>query len=259
MRKEVKVKKEALSAVLAIEVDGGNMYSPRTWNEAREIFNYFAREGYEPAIHLNKPSSIPEDEWESLIDALSYIYMLEDDYVMLYHSAYWMGSLLRNYDWSGMKENINILKSFLSDYIEEKETSEPLDYKLDKDCDNGDDIVAVAHVIHVKTPYEYNVELFISNVPEDVDTGEIKELLEEAGYYFGEFGRWSNYTVVKGLSEMNRQMRHQFHEKEAEFITFKELLERAGRTEEELYEEKRVKKERLQKWFNLLQLEDEEA
>ena len=55
---------------------------------------------------------------------------------------------------------------------------------------------AVYHLIHVHTPYRYIPKLVITNVPEGKEPSE--DLLERAGYQFGEFNiPWANHVLAK--------------------------------------------------------------
>jgi hypothetical protein len=57
---------------------------------------------------------------------------------------------------------------------------------------------AVVHHIHVRTPHLHIPRMFIENVPENVGAGALQELLERAGFYFGEFGiPWANHYLVR--------------------------------------------------------------
>lgn len=56
---------------------------------------------------------------------------------------------------------------------------------------------AVVYLIHVQTPYRHIPVLFIEDVPEDVEEGELRSLLTKAGYQFGEFGiPWANHYLT---------------------------------------------------------------
>ena len=56
---------------------------------------------------------------------------------------------------------------------------------------------AVVYVIHVHTPYRHIPQLFIENVPEEIEGGELRSLLTKAGYQFGEFGiPWANHYLA---------------------------------------------------------------
>lgn len=57
---------------------------------------------------------------------------------------------------------------------------------------------AVIHHMHVQTPHRYIPQLFIEDVPEGVEEGELRSLLTKAGYQFGEFGiPWANHYLAK--------------------------------------------------------------
>lgn len=56
---------------------------------------------------------------------------------------------------------------------------------------------AVVYVIHVHTPYRHIPQLFIEDVPEEIEGGELRSLLTKAGYQFGEFGiPWANHYLA---------------------------------------------------------------
>lgn len=56
---------------------------------------------------------------------------------------------------------------------------------------------AVVCVIHVHTPYRHIPQLFIEDVPEEIEEGELRSLLTKAGYQFGEFGiPWANHYLA---------------------------------------------------------------
>jgi hypothetical protein len=56
---------------------------------------------------------------------------------------------------------------------------------------------AVVHHIHVSTPHQHVPLLFIEDVPEEVEEGELRSLLTRAGYQFGEFGiPWANHYLA---------------------------------------------------------------
>ena len=55
---------------------------------------------------------------------------------------------------------------------------------------------AVYHLIHVRTPHQYIPKLVITDVPDGDEPTE--ELLERAGYQFGEFNiSWANHALEK--------------------------------------------------------------
>lgn len=58
----------------------------------------------------------------------------------------------------------------------------------------------VYYLIHVKTPNIKEVELFVTNCPDNLTNSNLKTMLYNAGYYFGEHGReWANYSIQIGL------------------------------------------------------------
>lgn len=53
---------------------------------------------------------------------------------------------------------------------------------------------AVYHLIHVQTPHLHIPQIVIEKVPDDVEID--TDLLERAGYQFGEFGiPWANHVI----------------------------------------------------------------
>ena len=55
---------------------------------------------------------------------------------------------------------------------------------------------AVYHMIHVRTPHQHIPKLVVSDVPEGEELSE--ELLERAGYQFGEFNiPWANHVLTE--------------------------------------------------------------
>jgi hypothetical protein len=57
---------------------------------------------------------------------------------------------------------------------------------------------AVVYVIHVHTSYKHIPQLFIEDVPEEIEEGELRSLLTKAGYQFGEFGiPWASHYLAK--------------------------------------------------------------
>ena len=54
----------------------------------------------------------------------------------------------------------------------------------------------VYHLIHVRTPHQHIPQLVITDVPEDAEI--TRDLLERAGYQFGEFGiPWANHVITR--------------------------------------------------------------
>lgn len=91
---------------------------------------------------------------------------------------------------------------------------------------------AVIFVIHVGIP-EWHAKLFITDVPDDVTANEIKELLDNAGYYFGEFGqKWANHYVTVGLQKEAANIRTEFVKGLADTITYDQLVEEASLIDE---------------------------
>lgn len=91
---------------------------------------------------------------------------------------------------------------------------------------------AVIFVIHVGNP-EWIAKLFITHVPEDITERELKEMIDEAGFYFGEFGqRWANHYVKIGLKDAPASVRTAYRNKNVQTITYDELLKKVSLTNE---------------------------
>jgi hypothetical protein len=55
---------------------------------------------------------------------------------------------------------------------------------------------AVYHLIHVRVPHQHIPKLLITEVPDGEEV--TRELLERAGYIFGEFGiPWANHYITE--------------------------------------------------------------
>lgn len=84
-------------------------------------------------------------------------------------------------------------------------------------------IVAVVFQIHVGTP-QHIAKLFIKEVPKETTAQELKKLLTEAGYSFGEFGTpWANHYLEFGLAKANSQVKGAWKSGEVQTINFKSL------------------------------------
>ncbi len=91
---------------------------------------------------------------------------------------------------------------------------------------------AVVFVIHVGTP-DWIAQMFITHVPNDVSANELKYMLDEAGYWFGEFGtRWANHYVTIGLSDEPASVRNAYKNGYVNTITYDELVKKAAEIEE---------------------------
>jgi hypothetical protein len=90
---------------------------------------------------------------------------------------------------------------------------------------------AVVHLIHVRTPHQHIPRLFITEVPESVSSGSLQELLERAGFFFGEFGiPWANHYLSREdkwnsqvVGAYNR-IRRNPDDYEVKILTYNELL-----------------------------------
>ena len=86
----------------------------------------------------------------------------------------------------------------------------------------------VYHLIHVRTPHQHIPKLVITDVPEGEEVTE--ELLERAGYQFGEFDiPWANH----GLDEVDvktspSDLVARIRQGEGQRITYAELVEKAN-------------------------------
>ncbi len=87
---------------------------------------------------------------------------------------------------------------------------------------------AVVHLIHVTTPHQHIVHLFITEIPEDLTSTELQSMLDKAGYHYSEFGqKWANHYVVAGLNDSDISVRKAFKDGRADtIISYKELLEK---------------------------------
>jgi hypothetical protein len=93
---------------------------------------------------------------------------------------------------------------------------------------------AVVHHIHVRTPHQHIPRMFIEQVPENVSAGGLKDLLERAGYYFGEFGiPWANHYLARHdkwnsqvVGAYNRSRRNP-DDYEVTILTYDKLLQMA--------------------------------
>lgn len=85
----------------------------------------------------------------------------------------------------------------------------------------------VYHLIHVRTPHLYLPKLVISAVPEDVRLN--IDLLERAGFQFGEFGvPWANHFLERiDLKNSPSDLIARIRNGEGEHITYDELVARA--------------------------------
>jgi hypothetical protein len=90
---------------------------------------------------------------------------------------------------------------------------------------------AVVHHIHVRTPHMHVPRIFIEGVPEGVGAGALQDLLERAGYYFGEFGiPWANHYLTRHDKWNNQvigaynRIRRNPDDYEVETLTYDKLL-----------------------------------
>ena len=86
---------------------------------------------------------------------------------------------------------------------------------------------AVYHLIHVRTPHQHIPKLVITDVPEGEEPTE--ELLERAGYQFGEFNiPWANHALDKvDAKESPADLVARIRQGEGERIAWPDLVARA--------------------------------
>ena len=85
-------------------------------------------------------------------------------------------------------------------------------------------IATVVYVVHVRTPYEHIPKLFIKGVPKGTSEQEVKEVLEENGYWFGEFGsRWANHYILLGISDAHPQVKGAWKRGDVEVVEWQKL------------------------------------
>lgn len=81
----------------------------------------------------------------------------------------------------------------------------------------------VYHLIHVTFPYRRIAKLFITDVPENV---EVTWDLVDCYRAFGEFGiPHANHRIEKLTNDSPSDIKRAYKNREAEFITYDELLE----------------------------------
>lgn len=90
---------------------------------------------------------------------------------------------------------------------------------------------AVAYVIHINTIYRYEPRLYIRNMPEGLKAYQLKNILDEAGYQFKDFGIQSaNHDIYSGLKDSHYSIRTGFmkaKELGIEVIEYDELVLKA--------------------------------
>ena len=88
-------------------------------------------------------------------------------------------------------------------------------------------IWCVYHLIHVRTPYQYIPKLVITDVPEGEAVTE--DLLERAGYMFGEFNvSWANHVItLVDVRESPADLVARIRQGEVERIAWPSLVARA--------------------------------
>lgn len=90
---------------------------------------------------------------------------------------------------------------------------------------------AVIFIIHVGN-YREIAKLFITHLPKNLTARELKSLLDEAGYWFGEFGqKWANHSVVVGLSKQNSDVRNAYLSGDVKTISYDELIAKSQEAE----------------------------
>lgn len=85
----------------------------------------------------------------------------------------------------------------------------------------------VYHLIHVHTPHQHLPRLIVAEVPEGAEVTE--ELLERAGYQFGEFNvAWANHVLEEVDAETApSDLVARIRQGEGEYVTYADLVERA--------------------------------
>jgi len=83
----------------------------------------------------------------------------------------------------------------------------------------------VYHLIHVRTPHQYLPQLVISGVPDDKKI--TREMLERAGYQFGEFGiPWANHCIECISQTTPSDLIYRLRQGAGERLTWEKLLSR---------------------------------
>ncbi|BDI30555.1 hypothetical protein CCAX7_26060 [Capsulimonas corticalis] len=91
---------------------------------------------------------------------------------------------------------------------------------------------AVVHNIVIQANHPVNgvmqtVELFVTNVPQDLEYQIVKDTIEQAGYFFGDSGvRWGNYQIVPDKDWITG-WEHEFTYPNKTKISYDELLEQS--------------------------------
>jgi hypothetical protein len=140
----------------------------------------------EAAIKLRVPASTME-LWENIKKAVRH----------LYNAAMWGLDAHPSHCQYDMMVAQDALRPYECE-DEQKEGCTMLQEQLQQKSQQRTFKWAVVHLIHVRTPHQHIPRLFITEVPEHVSAGTLKDLLECAGYYFGEFGiAWANHYLSR--------------------------------------------------------------
>ncbi|MEM3647099.1 MAG: hypothetical protein QW334_03025 [Thermofilum sp.] len=92
----------------------------------------------------------------------------------------------------------------------------------------------VYHLIHVKVPHRYVPKLFVTGIPKGVSPSDLKILLEENGYDFGEFGiPWANHYIGLGLKDAPPEVKGAWLKGTVEKVRYQDLLIDWEKVEEE--------------------------
>lgn len=85
----------------------------------------------------------------------------------------------------------------------------------------------VYHLIHVRTPHQHLPKLLVTEVPEGAEVTE--ELLEQAGYQFGEFDTaWANHVLTEvDAQESPSDLVARIRQGEGDHITYADLVAKA--------------------------------
>jgi hypothetical protein len=82
---------------------------------------------------------------------------------------------------------------------------------------------AVIHVTSSGTPIRM-ARMFITHIPKNVTAQELRYMLDEAGYHFGDYGEaWANYRITIGLRNEWFSVRNAFKTGDVLTISYDEL------------------------------------
>ena len=117
------MRKVTLDSLIAIDLGDGDVIYPRSWGEFYRTFDFYVEQGYKPAIHVNMPAHIPpevwEGDWNNILEEVNGVDYVEKGWLVLHNELKHGGHLVKDYDAKAMRENISVLKKYLSKYVEE--------------------------------------------------------------------------------------------------------------------------------------------